>query len=131
VTRGRLSTEIELDFVLSLRGTMKHGEWYNRYLKTKYWRELRAKVLERDGHQCVICKSTVIVQVDHKIYRGEGLEILEDLQTLCYKCHNKKSRYDLLAWKSLGQKKVSVGGGQVFEVLRRENGGTDRIRKEA
>lgn len=120
VTRGRLSTDVELDFVLGLRGTMKNSEWYNRYLKTRYWREVRAKVLERDGYKCVQCASKVILQVDHKIYRGEGLELLEDLQTLCYKCHAKKSKkYDLLAWKKLGQKSVSVGGGQLFEVLRR------------
>jgi len=119
VTRGRLSTDVELDLVIGLRGTMTNAEWYNRYLKTRYWRELRAKVLERDKHQCVQCKSKKILQVDHKIYRGEGLEILDDLQTLCYKCHNKKSSYDLLAWKSFGEKKVSVGGGQLFEVLRR------------
>lgn len=120
VTRGRLSTDVELDLVMSLRGTMKQSEWYNRYLKTRYWRELRKKVLDRDGHQCVVCKSKVLLQVDHKVYRGGGLEILEDLQTLCYKCHAKKSRkHDLLAWKKLGQKTVSVGRGQLFEVLRR------------
>jgi len=103
---------------------MKQSVWYNRYLKTRYWNELRKEVLDRDRWCCVKCKSNVVLQVDHKIYRGEGLEILDDLQTLCYKCHSKKSkRHDLLAWKKLGQKKVSVGGKQLFTLLRRDSGG--------
>jgi hypothetical protein len=60
---------------------------YDEYLQTPYWRELRLKVLNRDGHCCRLCRSTDQLEVHHNTYERRGMEELDDLVTLCKKCH--------------------------------------------
>ena len=63
-------------------------EKYQQYLLTEHWKQLRSKVIERDGNACCRCKSTTQLQVHHKIYRATPFDtILEDLETLCELCH--------------------------------------------
>jgi hypothetical protein len=53
----------------------------------------RIKALERDGHKCVRCKSTHRLQVHHIDPWEPGQEDphrLDNLETLCHKCHVKE-----------------------------------------
>lgn len=54
----------------------------------------RLNVLERDSFCCVVCgvggrRSDVILEVDH-INEDPSDNRMENLQTLCIKCHNNK-----------------------------------------
>jgi len=64
---------------------------YADFLKTIYWRGLSLFVKRRDGWKCTECGSTERVEVHHKTYENHGAEIihLEDMTTLCEKCHKK------------------------------------------
>ena len=67
---------------------------------TPQWKEMRKRVLIRDGHQCVMCNANVSgfkkSRVDHIISRskfGEGkrLEmVMSNLRTLCISCDAKR-----------------------------------------
>ena len=87
-------------------------EWYQKnkgLIKEKkevyLYGQLRSVVLERDGYKCVRCKMTdkehrekwgCSITIDH--IDGNGYykrkshknNLLENLQTLCLKCHGKK-----------------------------------------
>lgn len=64
---------------------------YSGFLKSKYWQLVRQKVLKRDNHQCVICKNTKFLQIHHDTYKNHFKELhnLQDLLTLCSKCHKE------------------------------------------
>lgn len=64
---------------------------YIEFLKTNYWKRVREKVLLRDGKKCIICGDTKYLQVHHDHYKNHGDEMrhLEDLMTLCRKCHKE------------------------------------------
>lgn len=64
---------------------------YREFLLTDYWKAVRKKVLRRDGYKCVICKSNIQLQVHHDSYKNHYKEHLhlEDLMTLCKKCHKE------------------------------------------
>ena len=61
------------------------------------WRKLRAQVLDRDGHLCMACKRSgyryvPATDVDHIISKANGgTDELENLQSLCKKCHLTKT----------------------------------------
>jgi hypothetical protein len=65
------------------------------------WRKVRIKALERDGYKCTICgeDSYRRLVVHHIDWRGKGLKAadmnndLDNLQTLCHKCHNGIHRH--------------------------------------
>lgn len=70
------------------RAEKMNREKYQQYLLTDHWKQLRSKVIERDGNACCWCKCTAQLQVHHKIYRATPYDtILEDLETLCEACH--------------------------------------------
>jgi hypothetical protein len=63
--------------------------------------KLRREVLIRDGHRCVKCGAdpktdkTVKLEVDHvKPASKKGPSVLENLQTLCFRCNSGKSNSD-------------------------------------
>lgn len=58
---------------------------------TAKWRKIRETILIRDGRMCVICGSEEALQVDHIVERQHGGgDQLDNLQTLCAKCHKSK-----------------------------------------
>jgi hypothetical protein len=67
----------------------KAQEDYQAYLKTDYWKEVSAAVKARDGFRCRVCNSPESLEVHHRCYRHKGAEKehLNDLTTLCRKCH--------------------------------------------
>lgn len=52
--------------------------------------KVRAEVMERDGHKCIICGSTSGLQVAHFVSRSRlGLGIPQNLAILCVRCHGE------------------------------------------
>jgi len=65
---------------------------YPSYLKTKHWKRIRNKVLKRDKFKCKECNNRKSLQIHHLTYEHLFNEEnhLEDLITLCSKCHKNK-----------------------------------------
>lgn len=66
-------------------------------------KSLRSIVLKRDHFMCVIC-SDVAVEVDHIIpirIRPDMLSDFSNMQSLCRKCHRKKTNNDIKGIKIL------------------------------
>lgn len=62
--------------------------------------KVRQKVLERDGHRCIICGDNYGLQIAHYVSRARlGLGIPQNLATMCVSCHasmdNGKSHKEL------------------------------------
>lgn len=68
---------------------------YQRYIRSKAFKELREIVLERDGHKCQVCnwcdtepgKRTLSVHHKTYVHLYKEREHLDDLITLCSVCH--------------------------------------------
>jgi 5-methylcytosine-specific restriction endonuclease McrA len=56
---------------------------------THRWRKARRRALIRDGYRCVRCDCPYPLEVDH-INGDPEDHRLENLQTLCVKCHHDK-----------------------------------------
>lgn len=64
---------------------------YLSYLQSKPWKQLRGRVIERDGGKCVGCGCASGLSVHHKFYRKDFEDSkIEDLVTLCRDCHRAK-----------------------------------------
>lgn len=56
---------------------------------------MKDNVQRRDGHRCVLCGSTVKLEVDHRrALMNGGTNDLSNLFTLCDDCHTLKTRMD-------------------------------------
>lgn len=64
---------------------------YQRYLRTKKWRQIRDLVLERDGYRCLCCGRTERLTVHHSCYDHlyDEQDHLNELITLCVICHSQ------------------------------------------
>ena len=60
---------------------------YKKYLKSDYWKGIKKQIHERDEYKCRLCNSEENICVHHRTYKNLGNEKLEDLITLCEKCH--------------------------------------------
>lgn len=60
----------------------------NEYLKSDHWVSLRSKKLELNPC-CQECGSDFMVEPHHKDYKNLYDVTLDDLKSLCRKCHNK------------------------------------------
>lgn len=77
-----------------------------RFYKSKEWQTTRKRVLERDNYECQQCKrdgklttydksKRKSLDVDHILsleHHPEFAHDLNNLETLCIKCHNKKEK---------------------------------------
>lgn len=63
---------------------------YEAYLFSELWRQIRLRVLERDGWKCCAC-GEFARQVHHRDYSRATLlgKKLSALVTICYECHRK------------------------------------------
>ena len=61
------------------------------------WRKLRAKIMERDGYLCQVCRAngrlTEAREVDHIVNKAsnDGNDDPSNLQAICVKCHREKT----------------------------------------
>jgi hypothetical protein len=77
-------------------------ESYDNYLKSPRWEYLRQETLERDGRKCRLCNSSEYLNVHHRKYpKNWGEETVDDLTTLCQRCHEKFS-----LWKTESKKRI-------------------------
>lgn len=60
---------------------------YKVYLKSAHWKQLRLKILLRDNYKCRLCGNSSKLEVHHLTYNNKGKENLDDLITVCSKCH--------------------------------------------
>lgn len=71
---------------------------YQKYIKSKEFKELREKVLKRDNYRCKVCGRTleeiadkkITLQAHHSSYQNLGKcneEEMADIITLCSVCH--------------------------------------------
>lgn len=65
---------------------------YEAYLRSAYWAGVRARVLARDGHRCVLCGGSKGLSVHHDRYDYIGGEHLAYLKTICAHCHRRIHR---------------------------------------
>lgn len=73
---------------------------YQKYIKSKPFKELKEKILERDNYKCQFCGRTleeiadnkkITLQAHHNSYENLGKcngEEMNDIITLCSVCHN-------------------------------------------
>lgn len=80
----------------SLRHRKKGGDNVNNFYTQKKWKQLRKKILKRDGYKCQQCKrygkNVPAVTVHHIKHLDEYPELAyttNNLVSLCKKCHNK------------------------------------------
>lgn len=58
----------------------------------EWWRTRREEALLRDNYRCVRCGRSSSLSVDHIVNRSQGGDSsMENLQTLCVTCHDKKT----------------------------------------
>lgn len=63
-------------------------DWYNGYLQSEIWAEVRRRVIKRARGDCQRCRSRVAVEVHHLSYDRVGHERWGDLQAICKNCHD-------------------------------------------
>ena len=75
-------------------------------MRPRQWARVRRQVLARDGHRCQRCGEPGALEVHHKlpVEKGGGHE-LENLVTLCVKCHvslhrNERIGPERAAWRA-------------------------------
>ena len=86
-----------------------NSELYFDFIKSKYWGEVRKKVLIRDKRKCTKCGAKRFLHIHHKSYRNHynEHEHLEDLITLCRECHGEVHKLiDKKAKKKPNPKKI-------------------------
>lgn len=65
---------------------------YDKYLKTKHWRNVRHLALEYAHFRCQLCnRGNTKLNVHHRTYihKGQEQDYLEDLIVLCQDCHKR------------------------------------------
>jgi 5-methylcytosine-specific restriction endonuclease McrA len=82
----------------------KRDYYRNVYLRSEHWKNLR-KEKKKLNPVCEVCGSKKKLDVHHINYRMLYDVLLEDLQTLCRRCHNKRHKVlDRFKKKSLRSK---------------------------
>lgn len=90
---------------------------YSRHVtRGPRWKALRQQALKRDGFRCVQCGEKVGLEIDHiesVRNRPDLAWSLENLQTLCRRCHTSKTNLEIgnapinparQAWRTLLRK---------------------------
>lgn len=90
---------------------------YERYIHSAAWKKLAAQRLEMDKHICPVCGGEA-TDVHHLTYEHFGNEPMDDLISICRKCHEKaESLYDpsVTPW---AMDKVKPEGNNFMAALR-------------
>lgn len=94
-------------------GLKDHKRHSARVTRGPRWKALRMQALDRDDWQCVQCGERRRLEIDHieaVRHRPDLSYTLSNLQTLCGRCHARKTRIEIglgrpdpkrEAWKSL------------------------------
>lgn len=89
----KLERNLEAKLIYEIQKTLKfqksHYYKYLLHLQSDFWKNIRLRVLERDGDICQECKERKATEVHHLTYERLGNELLEDLLSVCRSCHLK------------------------------------------
>jgi HNH endonuclease len=98
-SRFKLSTIIDLGYLIPWEEPAEdREEWASRYIAA----DLRATILERDNHECVVCGSKKSLEIDHIIPISKGGNgSADNLQVLCRRCNRAKRNRLTAADKAL------------------------------
>jgi len=69
-----------------------------KVVSSKRWPALRLAAKRRDGFRCVCCRAVGDLEVDHIKPVRDAPELafeLSNLQTLCVRCHSRKTRIEI------------------------------------
>jgi len=75
----------------------EYWRWHDKLylggsIRSEEWTFRSREVKERDGRRCVMCGSDRPLQTDHIVPLSQGgSNEMENLQTLCKRCHEKKT----------------------------------------
>lgn len=76
------------------RSGLPYKEWYwNVYLQSDHWKELRARKLKEAKYKCQCCGKARPLDVHHNNYRSIYDVKLSDLLAVCRRCHNAIDKY--------------------------------------
>jgi hypothetical protein len=73
---------------ISNSGLSKKDWYWQVYLKSDHWHDIRTTALENANHRCKNCGCGGPLDVDHIRYKSIYNVTQDDLQVLCRKCHN-------------------------------------------
>lgn len=62
---------------------------YEHYMQSDNWQAKRRLRLDADGHRCATCRRPRELEIHHLTYDRLGCERIEDLVTLCTRCHGE------------------------------------------
>ena len=94
-------------------GMKEHKRYSRAVTRGPHWKALRMQALERDDWRCTSCRNRHRLEVDHikpVRARPDLAYVLSNLQTLCGRCHARKTRNEVglpplsparQAWKTL------------------------------
>jgi 5-methylcytosine-specific restriction endonuclease McrA len=88
---ARLQQEIEDKRETFNANTREHSKSYRGYLVSDHWQKTRQQKLRSTNGLCELCGS-IASEIHHKNYDCKGSELLEELETLCRSCHEKRHR---------------------------------------
>jgi len=74
---------------IKTRNNKEWWDWYNQYLLTPQWKNIRDRVLRRASFRCEGCGVAPATSVHHLTYKRVGKEMLFDLVAVCQKCHDE------------------------------------------
>ena len=72
---------------MSVTKKEKDAKVYQEYMRSPAWRDLREKILRRDGYTCQYCEKAKAVTVHHWRYDNVFNEKPAELTSLCWECH--------------------------------------------
>jgi hypothetical protein len=72
---------------------------YQTYLNSSRWKDKRDKVFSRDGYICQKCNQNKASQVHHLTYERIFNEPLQDLLSVCAKCHEEIHYYYISVYR--------------------------------
>jgi 5-methylcytosine-specific restriction endonuclease McrA len=78
------------------------------------WRQIRARIRERDGHRCLLCDAVRFLHVHHIDYQPVNCDDT-NLITLCRNCHTKTTNGDRFEWMAICRAALAACG--IIEVV--------------
>jgi hypothetical protein len=90
---------------------------YERYIHSSQWRQTADKRLELDGHICCVCGGKA-TDVHHLTYDRFGNEAMDDLVSLCRKCHGQAENFYDPAVTPWAMDEVKPNGNNFMAAMR-------------
>ena len=90
---------------------------YERYIHSAVWRKTAEKRMEIDHHTCRVCSGTA-TDVHHLTYDNFGGESMDDLVSLCRKCHFQAEKFYDPAITPWAMDEVKPNGNNFMAAMR-------------